>query len=190
MCINETEKKMQKRLYIAFLLLSSTCLFFFSSCNTENTDELAIDTSINYTVTSSLSNDDCDLTRIKKIKLYNYCCASGWENVPATITFYTKGSSYKKNSKYSDNFFEDIDFSDFYIDSWGHSVTWTSSDTGVWNGSSKVFTLAKTLDLSSFDRLVITYVLEADSTYVNGGGIQIAFVDKDGNESEMIYISK
>jgi hypothetical protein len=129
-----------------------------------------------------------DFTRIKAVKLYNYWDDAGWANLPAKITFYTL-DNVKITPKDGDLVFSDIPFKDFTIDSWGNSVEWTSAETGVYNGYPVTIDLRKTLDVSGYKRAVIAYVLEVDEPKVNGGGIQIAFIDKDGNESACMYLS-
>ena len=89
------------------------------ACNNYSYKDDVPTSSVSYTSVSTLQKDDCDLSKIKKVKLYNYCCNSGWANTPATLTIYGKSSSYT-NVKDTDSFFEDLPFSDFVTDVYGN----------------------------------------------------------------------
>lgn len=179
------KKSFHKLILLPSILFASVLTF---ACNNYSYKDDVPTSSVSYTSVSTLQKDDCDLSKIKKVKLYNYCCNSGWANTPATLTIYGKSSSYT-NVKDTDSFFEDLPFSDFVTDVYGQPLEWTSSDTGVYNGSVKTLNLSKLLDMSDMKRIVLSYSFEATSDFVNGGGIQICFVDKNGNESNYIYIS-
>lgn len=178
-----------KKKHLSISLVICALLTLFLSCNADVVDNFSVNSLTQNTIPATLAKGDCDLERIKSIKIYNYCCTSGWANLPCTFTLYTHGKSYSPNKKYKDTFFEDISIEDFEIDKWGNSIVWAPEDTGNYSGSPKILSLNKTLNLKKIERLVLTYTLDVSDEFVNGGGIQIAFVDKDGNKSENIYLN-
>lgn len=169
-------------------------LFILLSCNNYSGGDQPVKPKVSIVddfasdVLNNTSSADVDFTRIKAIKIYNFWDDAGWANLPAKITFYTL-DNVSITKKDGDLVFSDIPFKDFTIDEWGNSIEWTSSDTGVYNGYPVTINLKKTFDISGYKRAIIAYVLEVDEPKTNGGGIQIAFVDKDGNESANMYLS-
>lgn len=183
------EDNLKKNIFKIFLI--SLLVGSLFSCNSDPNEVFDVETKLHYQLVSELKKDTnkCDLERIKSIKIYDYCCDSGWANLPVTFTLYSAGEKYRPHSKYTDLLFENVPFESYKTDKWGNAIVWSSEDTGNYRGSPKVFSLSKTLNLTKIDRLVLTYTLKVSKKFTNGGGIQIAFVDKDGNESENIYLN-
>ena len=95
----------------------------------------------------------------------------------------------KLTPKEDDLVFSDIPFEDLIIDEWGCPIEWKAEDTGNYSGAPKIFKLGKTLDLTKYKRCIVPYILEVDKAKeIPYGGIQIAFVDKMGNETTNIYL--
>jgi len=182
---------LKKSLFVCMMFFAVSALF--TSCNEEVSEDFSPELYVHYDIPSTaFKNDTCDLTKIKSIKIYNYCCSSGWANVPAKLTFYTtetNGVSNIYKSRKTDESISNLPFSDIVIDEYGYTLEWTLDDTGVYNGSPKTLSLRKIKNVESVARMISVYDLEITSgEFVNGGGIQISFVDKDGNESNQIYL--
>lgn len=131
---------------------------------------------------------------ITGIQIWNYCCDDGWANMPCTLALHkcssVGGKGYTLQAGEMD--FAELPFEDLGIDKFGATVEWTQAETGNWSGAPKTFNFKRKVNLKEVTNLCVGYELVCLPYYKygnhayggNGGGLRIAFVDKDGNLSK------